>query len=1164
MRDTARVEYRPISRAIDLPRAASGTSIAATNARGLIRRAARHGRGVVVLALVCLPAFLAAPAQADPEIGGSVPALDALESQGVALLNAHLSPGLTIDVKIGWYTNAPSSERSPAVTNQVVQTSTSNLTGKTTVTHYCQIAVNEPLFDAYTGAGWQEAIITHELFHCYQIQLLPDAFGTAASTEKWMIEGLARWVDLTLFASNPVPAALNDLESYFKNSTVPLFGRGYDAVGFWGHLDDVSGGDLWSRIPAIIRAGANGSQATVDVALGSDKEKFLDSWGTSAVNRSEGGASWTATSPGGLASSYSAAAHTIGASNPSDSSVSVKLEPYSTAQLMVAMPAPPAGEIETAKIDMGGAYGRFGVLDNYTPDELKNLTFCSASACTPTPTPQECPGGATPTPAPTGLTPLPEDALLGAAAGDSSETVTVTYTPLSTTPDGGTCPPTPGNNGGGDGGDNSGSGGDPHFTDFHGDLFDFQASGEYTLLQSTTDNLQIQVRQQQIGHTGVAVNTETAVSDGKAIVEIDATGVNRITAYVNHHRIGSGRHSLSGGGSLVVNSPLATVRWADGTTVKIDNAVNGPSFKHLVADLWLDITVAAGRRGALTGLLGDAGVPEQTEFASRGGTVYSASQIIGSDASILYGAFGKSWRITSKKASLFHSNKPSDLHAATIGKPGGILALLLKLLDSHPAHVQQAAKACNKHQFGNGAALDACEVDVAETGNTGFVAADQALGQESAADVAADTPPPAPPAPPPPVPTAPALPAAISLGAGSDAPRIAYSATSGDTYVAWESDTDHGVYECTVLSGATGCNGGGPELLPDPVATEGGDVPDFFGVQVTVLNGEPVVVAEVDGANAAVEGSYSSPEGVLAWSASSAGGTLSADDSGKLLADAPTGDGDMPSAGAVALGSANVAVAGNEAQFGTGFSDFTLATPSSGTPTIDRTTPTYGDQAFTDGSQLAVVADGGSNYLAVVVGGASTSSPPPPGCTTGSVDETGFGAAVGTAASLNTQAVWGTGYFTDISCDAEGPALAGGPSGIGVLESEGPGLLGSGSDGVYYRTFSATTKLFSASPTLVSDETLNTLSGAESLSVSQDSTGGIYASWSDGRGVTLSYSSNGGANWTMPFGSGLGNTSPVGDPVVAGVGSATAEIAYDAGDTEKLQVVPAADINFVP
>jgi hypothetical protein len=141
--------------------------------------------------------------------------------------------------------------------------------------------------------------------------------------------------------------------------------------------------------------------------------------------------------------------------------------------------------------------------------------------------------------------------------------------------------------------------------------------------------------------------------------------------------------------------------------------------------------------------------------------------------------------------------------------------------------------------------------------------------------------------------------------------------------------------------------------------------------------------------------------------------------------------------------------------------------------------------------------------------------------------------------------------------------LAGGASGIGVLEDEGPGLVSTGSDGVYYRPFNSGTLAFGSS-VLVSDETLSTLDGADALSASQDSTGGIYAGWSDGRGVVVSYSSNGGASWTTPFATGLGVSSAASDPVVVGIGAATADVAYDNGDEEQLQVIPAADVNFVP
>jgi hypothetical protein len=1134
-----------------------------------------RGKGLLVALAACVPFVLAAPALANPPTivdGNGVPALNALESQGKALLDAHLSPGLTIPVEIGWQADIPADEKSPATANPFH--GGFSLGGHVFNYHYyCGIAVDQALFEADTGASgddltggnlaWEQEIITHEMFHCYEMQIVSEsAFPTMTQTEPWLMEGLARWVDVTLFSSNPIGVSALSLIKYFSTPSVSLTSRSYDAVGFWGHRQDVVG-DLWSRIPDILSAGQSGSQAAVDAALaGVSPEDFFSTWGSSAANIPAGGAEWTATSPY-PDGHYQSVPHAVGG-GPAESTVSVPLDAYSTAQVSVGMPTPPAGDIETARIDLNGAYGRFGVDTNYTADQLKDLTFCSGgSQCSTTPPAAgSCPGGATPTPPQSSLTPLPDNPVLAVAAAKDSETVKIIYTPISATPaSAGTCPPDTGSDSG-DGGDDAGDGGDPHFTDFHGDLFDFQAAGQYTLLESTTDDLQIQARQVQIPHTSVAANNEVAMRDGKATVEVDATGIGRITAYVNKDRVGNGHHSLKGGGSLTVSGNDATVVWTDGTTVKLDNSVNGPNFGHLVACLWIDIKVASDRLGHLTGLLGDAGVPSSSEFASRGGTAYSAGQIVGGDTSILYGAFGTSWRVTSKKASLFRSTSGSNLHGFTLKGATSIFAELLKLLRTDIGRVQAAAKTCNKHEFVNGAAQDACEVDVAETGNAGFVTADAGLDEEGTQDIAASTPPPPPPPPPTPTPTAPALPASIVLGTGEDQPTITHDPVSGDTYVAWEADSNETIYECTLLLGAGSCANGGAAALTDSTAGAGSV---YTHPQIVMLNGLPVVLAEVEAASANVEpnGSYDQA-GVVAWKAPTTGATFAIQNSGKLLA-SDEGTGEPPSAGAVALGTTNIGVGGNYEQFGNGFTDFTLSTSASATtPNIDGS-DSYGNQGDADGSQLAAIPDGTNNYLVVVVGG--DLSTPPAACPTGTDDATGYAAATGTAATLATQAKWNTTtYFKPISCDATAPVLAGGASGIGLLEDEGPGLNGSGSDGVYYRPFNTSTMAFATTPVEVSDET-SADDGADDLSVSQDSAGGIYGCWLDGRGIVLSYSANGstvGSSWTTPFATGLDVTSGAGDAVVAGVGGASADIAYVAGDTEELQVVPAADTEFTP
>jgi hypothetical protein len=118
-----------------------------------------------------------------------------------------------------------------------------------------------------------------------------------------------------------------------------------------------------------------------------------------------------------------------------------------------------------------------------------------------------------------------------------------------------------------------------------------------------------------------------------------------------------------------------------------------------------------------------------------------------------------------------------------------------------------------------------------------------------------------------------------------------------------------------------------------------------------------------------------------------------------------------------------------------------------------------------------------------------------------------------------------------------------------VLEDEGPGLSVNGADGVYYRRFGPANLSF-GTPALVSSEQHESLTGADQLSASQDSAGGVYATWADQRGFLLSYSPTGGASWPLPQRIGL--TQSASDVNVAGVGAGNAELAYTAGPNEYL------------
>jgi hypothetical protein len=94
-----------------------------------------------------------------------------------------------------------------------------------------------------------------------------------------------------------------------------------------------------------------------------------------------------------------------------------------------------------------------------------------------------------------------------------------------------------------------------------------------------------------------------------------------------------------------------------------------------------------------------------------------------------------------------------------------------------------------------------------------------------------------------------------------------------------------------------------------------------------------------------------------------------------------------------------------------------------------------------------------------------------------------------------------------VDCDGTDPAVAGGRSGLGLLETN----LAAPSSEVQYRSFSPGSG-FGAPVTIQK--------GAAGVdpTLSQDGTGGIYATWvAGGTGVDLAYSSSGGARWATPL-----------------------------------------------
>jgi hypothetical protein len=115
-----------------------------------------------------------------------------------------------------------------------------------------------------------------------------------------------------------------------------------------------------------------------------------------------------------------------------------------------------------------------------------------------------------------------------------------------------------------------------------------------------------------------------------------------------------------------------------------------------------------------------------------------------------------------------------------------------------------------------------------------------------------------------------------------------------------------------------------------------------------------------------------------------------------------------------------------------------------------------------------------------------------------------------TAAQLNTS-VGDSGSpwhaLAEVDCDGVDPAVGGGPSGLGLLETS---VAASPSGVIEYRAFSPASGFAAPVKVAVGEQDLD-------ATLSQDGAGGIYATWLDGgTGVDLAYSSDGGASFSAP------------------------------------------------
>jgi hypothetical protein len=148
---------------------------------------------------------------------------------------------------------------------------------KTCTIHFNPAAANEPEQEL-------RAVVAHEVMHCYMFAHL----GVRAyNLPPWIGEGIPAWVGETVAGGSSVSARW--WRRYLTDPGKALFGRVYDAIGFYAHLDE-SGSDPWKLIVPMLDAFDN--EPAWDASVGSGNAAFLDSWPTGLAREPDRGTAW--------------------------------------------------------------------------------------------------------------------------------------------------------------------------------------------------------------------------------------------------------------------------------------------------------------------------------------------------------------------------------------------------------------------------------------------------------------------------------------------------------------------------------------------------------------------------------------------------------------------------------------------------------------------------------------------------------------------------------------------------------------------------------------------------------------------------------------------------------------------------------------------------------
>ncbi|XXF75406.1 VWD domain-containing protein [Myxococcaceae bacterium GXIMD 01537] len=263
---------------------------------------------------------------------------------------------------------------------------------------------------------------------------------------------------------------------------------------------------------------------------------------------------------------------------------------------------------------------------------------------------------------------------------------------------------------GGNGGDDTTPGtswGDPHIVTFDGLAYDFQAVGEFVVLQSTEGApLQVQLRQRPLGTSRrVAVNTAVAA----------ALGADRVALYTGKSPplfvngaaapLADGAMlDLTGGGRVSLRGNTYTLTWPASTGERVEV---GLASNHLDVRLALP----PSRKGQVHGIFGNFNNDRSDDVATRDGTILSSPTF-----QEFYGSFVDSWRVVQAESLFDYATSESTDTFTDRSFPDQFVGLRDLTDDERTA----ARQVCTDRGITDPTTLDSCTLDVALSGDSTF------------------------------------------------------------------------------------------------------------------------------------------------------------------------------------------------------------------------------------------------------------------------------------------------------------------------------------------------------------------------------------------------------------------------------------------------------------